>query len=200
MKIINKTNYDTKVLRKIFSVALRLNEESEGKYLKKQREEILVTYSIKKHKYPSGLATINGSWMKIKIPKDYKDVKIVAWIFEHELYHNRGYRHRKYPKFFKIYPDFDRAPNNYLPKIEFEDRYKELNGLNLVEKQEKQQIKTIKFKQEKPKQTIREIRYNRVIVKVEEIKRKIRRYENMLKKYEYKKKYYERSLAATQNK
>lgn len=189
MKIINNTNFDTKILRKIFSVALRLNEKSEGKYLRKKQLKVEVV-SARQEEACTGWAYIGIPHMRIKIHPNFTNVKAIAFVFEHELYHNRGYRHDKMPKMFMCYGNscnYNGWSGKNIDAVK--ERYKELENVQLLKKQ---------IKKEKEKEDIKEKRYNKIIIKIDDIKRKIKRYENMLKKYSNKKKYYEKqfSLAA----
>lgn len=82
MKIVNKTHWDTRSLAAFFRKGLLSN----GAWTNRTIE---VVYG-RRH---SGIATVGGHWMRLRIPKKYVDTTILALVFEHELAHNLGVSH-----------------------------------------------------------------------------------------------------------
>ena len=180
MKVVNKTKWNTADLKKIFVEAKRLYKKDTGETHGRKKLVIEVIYCTSRPY--SGIAYIGGtclhSWdMKLRLPRETEDKKLdcntVAWIFTHEYEHILGYRH---PQMGKIRWDdsmFDWAKNYTV-------------GLEPIK--------------EKPKRDLKNERYLKACKKVEEKIRKLKRLKNELKKWDAKKKYYEKNLAmAAQN-
>ena len=116
MKIENKTKWDTKDLRKVFKLALNADNKIEGRFNK--HLTVIVKYrnirQIVKNQirlgywtpnetyYYKGCAYYNIGWMRISLPKENINPKIVAQVFIHELEHCRGFRHNQMGKWFKL--------------------------------------------------------------------------------------------------
>jgi hypothetical protein len=176
--ITNETKYKTADLRRLFCKALSLNNKIEGKPDLFRRLFIRVVYGGY-----SGNAYLGTGTMKIRIPNyinsTYKsrnnlevDPKYIAWVFTHELYHCRGFRHRPLSKSI----------------MEYSNKEGEWNWAihYPIGKQEKKL---------KPKgDDLRIVRYTHVCKMVTEKQRQIKRLQNQLKKWNTKKKYYERQL------
>lgn len=107
MKIINKTQYSTGYLKRIFQLSLKADNKIEGKFhhklaitvtYRKFRKWVLSYYEKnnlildEKYKY-SGYAYFNTGKMRISIPTKNINPKYIAQIFIHELSHCRGYKH-----------------------------------------------------------------------------------------------------------
>lgn len=182
MKVKNKTEYRMVDLKKIFTQVIRRIEKVEGK-LPDQRKYLLVNVVHTQGRGYSGLAEIDGYYMKIRLPKS-KNVEInnrkVAWLFEHELMHILGYRHKqmggsKYPKNYEEWAWAD----------EMEIRLQEE-----------------KVVEEEPKENIQVRRYEHVLVmleqrelKLDETKRAVKRIEKQIVGWNRKKLYYEMAFA-----
>lgn len=136
MIIINKTKWNTKDLRKVFQLSLNADNQIEGRFNK--HLTITVKYRVlnkiilnqtkfgyielPETYYYKGWAYFNTGLMRISLPRENINPKIVAQIFIHELAHNRGYRHRQMSCWTKF--DVSFLPNDI--KIEKEDFKDEL--------------------------------------------------------------------------
>lgn len=100
MKIINKTQYDTKDLKKVFTETLKRNEKFEGKLYQKKRLVVIVK-SNRGHKYVTGRAPYNGYCINLFLPKENLPLEELAAVFDHEVYHLRGYHHNAIGRFLK---------------------------------------------------------------------------------------------------
>jgi len=140
MIIINKTKWSTKDLRKVFQLALRADNEIEGRFNKNLT--ITVKYRVlnkiilnqaklgyiklKENYYYKGWAYYNTGLMRISLPRKNIDSKIVAQIFIHELGHCRGFKHCQMGHWSKIDTSF--LP--YSIKIKREDFLSERAEVN----------------------------------------------------------------------
>ncbi len=97
MKILNKSRWDTVDLKKVFTEVLRRNSKVEGKLDKWQHQNLKITVVSSRYRY-SGYATYNGVSVRLRIPSENIDPVLVAWLFEHELCHIRGYHHNQLDK------------------------------------------------------------------------------------------------------
>ena len=88
MEVINKTNYNTRDLRKLFLAGLK-REGMDPLYYK-----IVVKY---KRGGVFGYGSYDRKWIQINLPKEPHDglVKQVARTFVHEICHNRGLEHKE---------------------------------------------------------------------------------------------------------
>ena len=93
MKIQNKTAWQTRDLKRIFCETLRRNERIEGKLGQYQKTNLFVVV-VSAYNHLNAIALINGAWIKFIIPKDEVSKLALAQMFEHELQHLRGYRHK----------------------------------------------------------------------------------------------------------
>lgn len=171
MKVKNQTNYRTADLRKLFSASLRKFETDEGKIEPWIKRRIIIRVK-NSWTYPvRGRAVLNGFditlWLSSKAtPRD------VAWIFDHELFHIVGYRHHEMGpggKAGRTVADFSQVDT-------FPLRQKEARP----PKKEDLQLK----------------RYRHTVKMVEDKAGQIKRLTGQLKKWQRKRKYYERVLLA----
>ncbi len=108
MKVVNKTKWNTRDLKRIFVSALNENNKVEGKYfydstltvevvysngLGKDTASFYKHYNIKPKLRYTGCAYLNRPWMRLRIPRENVEPKRLARVFIHELDHVRGYRH-----------------------------------------------------------------------------------------------------------
>lgn len=102
MQITNTTQYNTEDLRKVFSAVLASTNKDctpvkhwyqriQSGYFASKWLKIQVKNSMHGH---SGSAYVNSGRMTIRIPKTDLDIVKLAFVFEHELTHCRGYRHK----------------------------------------------------------------------------------------------------------
>lgn len=94
MKIVNKTNYSNKDLRRFFIAGCK-------EYGAVTRRRVIeVVYS--RSGFITGYAYYNSLLMRIRLPKDAeylnKNLKRAAQVFLHELGHNHGLHHREMVK------------------------------------------------------------------------------------------------------
>lgn len=104
MKINNKTKYETRALRNLFKKCVK------ELGLKKPRTIDVVTSKYRYCKGIGGLATIGGSYIKMKLPKlsetEKIDVQRLARVFIHECHHNMGMIHKEMTSSDKLNVDF----------------------------------------------------------------------------------------------
>ena len=184
MKVINKTNYDTNSLRKLFTHYLKEQSKIEGELTDWQKKglTVYVKHSKSSRGYVSGRAVVGGKTMWMFLPKDItKDlvmyacvpegtkplVRDTAYVFLHELGHIRGFTHRKmYRQTF----------------IEMADKFAHLFSIDVKEPVVKQ------------KEDVQIKRYHHVLKILTEKQTIFKRLQNQIKKYTVKKKYYEKVL------
>lgn len=115
MKIENQTDYDTKTLRRLMTIAHRRLAETRGRLKTWDRLNVVVVYGRHGSGTVSGEAHLTGDRMRLRLPppltskmaKAFEDrglpsvrtVKAasVLWLMTHELFHSYGYRHRDFP-------------------------------------------------------------------------------------------------------
>jgi hypothetical protein len=179
--INNQTKYRTSDLRRLFTKALNVNDKIEGK-ADFRRLHIKVVYG----KY-TGNAYIGIGTMRIRIPnyinsasKERNSLEIdseqLAWLFTHEFYHCRGFKHKPLSESIMYYSnigEWDWA----------------------AEYQIRKPVKKEKLKGE----DLRTIRYLHVCKMADKKQRQIKRLQNQLKKWNVKKRYYERLQMAASN-
>jgi len=214
--ITNKTDYDTPWLRKIFNRCFKMvNRRMRNKKRLWTSLRVEIVYKKSLTSWTSGSAYYNRNWVHLEIPRppekmimigkrrynwDYikkewkegmtiQEVKeqrkevlkelpeAIARTFVHELYHCYGYGHEEMKSKRK--------------KIKVENTY----NYSWLSKYPVQ-MKVAKPKKLKPKKDLQLIRYEKVLGKVKEYTSKIKRYQNILRKYKAKKKYYEKILMA----
>lgn len=173
MKIINKTNYDTLSIKKLFTRCLVEDEKVEGLLMQKERLRVIVKYSNGDGGAVRGVAIIGGTKITMRIPRNNIEERMeaVAWVFIHELAHIRGYRHKQ----------ITNEPYREMVKF-WANEYK-------IE---------IKKARAETKVDLKVIRYEHVCKKLEEKGRALKRIQKQIKKWNSKKKYYERTLMAAQ--
>jgi len=92
MKLINKTKYKNLDLSKIIRTALRENNKIEGPArVKHLRIEIVPN----RNNGVSGYAYLGGTYMRLRVHPTNESPSDLAWLFIHELYHIRGYKHEQ---------------------------------------------------------------------------------------------------------
>lgn len=178
MRINNKTKWNTRQLRSLLCEALRRNEKVEGKLDSWKRKHLTVDCVPARNKrWCSGRAVLNGTWMKIRIPSVPFDnqQKEIAWVFIHELYHNRGHHHsnigqmRHRPNWNEPQPEWDWAMSY---------------PLNLM------------LPVAKPKKDVQLVRFTHVQKMVAKKKQQLRRIQGQLNRWLAKERYYINVLSA----
>ena len=182
MKIINKTSWDAKSIKKLLTVALRRNEKIEGRLTQRNYLEVEIVYSRIKHWLPdpnksfSGYAYIGGKYMRLRIPKKIVDPRMLARIFDHELYHIRGFRHRQMQG--------------------VGGRFLNTNNLE-VDKWALEYPIIAKEVKLKPKKDLQLKRYENVLKTLKMKMSKLKRLQNQIKKWNQKKRCYEMALVVS---
>lgn len=99
MKIINKTRYDTRLLRSIICATYNRLKNTEGAlYFWKGLKITITSGRRRRHKHlAGGRAGIDAPYMRLFLPTDRCDTADFAFTIDHELLHNYGYDHRKMP-------------------------------------------------------------------------------------------------------
>ena len=176
MKIINKTKWKNKDLRKLCRAVIK-NTGSHKNHI------IYILTTKKRWRDYSGRASINGSWIQMFVPKtidknfvkgndgQYRqkltntifDVKRFAQILEHEIHHNLGLSNHK----------------DMLSSGDLNVDYVKDFRVNIQEEEPK------------PKRDLKKERYEKALKKVKEYESKLKRYNNLLKKWKKKVRYYE---------
>lgn len=100
MKIINKTQYDTRLLRSVICATYNRVKKTEGPLCFWRQLKIKITSGRRRKRkhIAGGRARIDGPLMWLFLPIDHCDTADFAWTVEHELLHNYGYGHRKMPR------------------------------------------------------------------------------------------------------
>ena len=183
MKLINHTDWDTKQLRKLCMAVIR-------KVGSHKKHQISIDYKTRRYGFCHGRASVGGSWINMYVPrlfhKDYlwnEEGKIVygsdgnalmeskpvnfdsykfAQVLEHEIGHNLGLLH---------------------------DTMMQCNQIDA--KYALQYPVAAKQIKEKPKRNMKDIRAENAKQKLAMYQSKLKRIENLVKKYEKKVKYYE---------
>jgi len=105
MKVINKTNYDTRYLRSLF-IKCEKHEGTNHKY-----RQVKVIYH--KTYWVGGYAWYNSHSVVMKLPHDKCLTKSVAQTYLHEVGHNLGLHHKEMPSSGSI--DVSWLPNETVP-------------------------------------------------------------------------------------
>jgi len=171
MKIINKTKYVTKDLRKLFFECIKVYFKMSKE--KKTNLHIEITYSkprswhseeYKERVKYRGCARLNGSLMWLRLPPDeIKDIKWLVRLFLHEYEHNLGYGHNATSDFKDGYGDLTWSDS-------FKIRTKEKKVVTIEDKIQKKYIKALD--------------------KLEQKKKLLKRTQNSIKKWQKKVNYY----------
>jgi hypothetical protein len=169
MKVNNQTNYQTNDLKKLFTRVMQHNIKFEGSCNNFKYLIVKVVHS--KGCGLGGNATLNGYNMLIKLPKQniQKELCAIAYIFDHELQHIRGYHHREMQRGWK---------RNWKEEYTFADSY----------------IIRIKEQKIKPKQDLQIKRYEHAKTMLKDKIKRIKRLMTLKKKWSQKVKYYEQVL------
>lgn len=98
MKLINRTRYDTRALRRIVTAVHGVMAKTEGRLPTWRTLRVHVeTGRPKYHEWAiSGRADLNGGWVLLRLPRPdrhHVSANRLAWLVEHELYHAYGRRH-----------------------------------------------------------------------------------------------------------
>ena len=174
LEIANTTKWDTSDLRRLFSRCISEIRKVEGRG-KNAGLKVKVMNSTRRKLTGRGYIGWYEMTIKIGITVDLSEIEMrqdLARLFIHEFYHNLGYRsqdHRYYQ-------------NDWTKKwdVRFVEEYPIREAAPVV----------------KPKRDIQMERYEHVLSKVREYDSKIKRYQNLLKKWKKKQKYYENALIA----
>ena len=174
MQITNTTRWDTSDLRRLFSRCISEIRKVEGRG-KNAGLKVKVMNSTRR-KF-TGRAYIGWHEMIIKIgvTVDLSDIEMreeLARLFIHEFYHTLGYRNQDY---------------RY-----YQNDWTKDWGVGFVGEYPVREVAP----KAKPERDIQMERYEHVLEKVKEYDSKIKRCQNLLKKWKQKQKYYEQVLAA----
>ena len=186
MRIINKTDWKTADLKKILTRALNEDDKIEGKYLYRNRLEIEIVYSkgprkwvvesykkrnleMPEHWLYSGYAYYSGNLMRLRVPKREISKALLAKMFIHEMGHIRGHKHSGMGRWLDI-------ETLWIEDDEYQIKKKEIKG--------------------KPREDLQLKRYNHVIEMIKQKEKILKRLRNQIKKWNAKKRYYQRVLTA----
>lgn len=191
LKVFNQTDYRTSDLKKLFKECMKKEGVNKCQvfveYGKSKKDGRYMHFDEKKKKSVSQIharARLNGFTVWVYFPKygydcfnrwEVKDKFVikefepyylveVAQIFSHELHHNLGLNHKDMIDWDKINCDWAKS---------FVIRKKEVK--------------------EKPKKDLKFARYEKAVAKVQDYESKLRRIKNLLKKWQNKAKYYEKT-------
>lgn len=171
MRVNNKTDWDTRDLRRVFTAVLQENRKHEGPFA---RTLNITVVPARYGGYYSGYAYFNTGSMRLRLPRPKHgalDVFKLAHLFEHELAHCRGYRH----KGMCTLNDWRHAKP---------ESYPGLIGMTVRATPPKV----------RPKVDHRQRRYARTLAKIKSWKTKAKRAATALKKLERQRRYYERTM------
>lgn len=178
--VINKTVWQTRDLKRVFHAVLRENIKHEGPLKHHLRVTIVHSRRARWHWGYSGCAYLNSGTMRLRLPMPKYgidaqiDVLKLAFIFEHELAHCRGYGHDKML-----------GLNSW--KQATADRYPYVVGMTVAAKP---------APAAKPKTDVQVVRYRRVMTRLDDNRRVAKRLAKAIKKLEARRRYYEKALAA----
>src|SRR4030065_1111035 len=88
MKIVNQTNWNTHDLKKLINRTIQEVGATNNRTIKIVNNRRIASYM-------SGRATINGSWVKMRVPIQEFDPKLFASVLTHELHHNLGLKQKE---------------------------------------------------------------------------------------------------------
>lgn len=98
MKLINRTPYDTRALRRIITAVHRILAKTEGRLA--TWRYLRITVETRRARWNegavSGWASYSGTRMMLRLPhprRHHVGAHRVAWLAEHELHHAYGRRH-----------------------------------------------------------------------------------------------------------
>lgn len=123
---------------------------------------IQIVHNTWSSSHVSGLATINGRWIKMRVPKEEFNTQLFASILTHELHHNLGLRHNEMCE--------DKS-------CEWAKEYK---------------VNKKVPKEPKPKEPITKVRYNHAVQKLKEKEQLLKRTQTLVNKWKKKVRYYEK--------
>jgi len=185
MKIINKTHWDTKSIQRLLAETLKRSNKIEGVFKRRKHLEVEIVYSKRsnwrnpEHNF-TGNATYNGSHMKIRVPREKIDSRVFARVFDHELYHLRGWHHNKLGVIGGRFLNLKNLEKDNL-SLEYPIILK-----NVTTKKLKIKIKVdLQLK-----------RFEHVLKMLKDRKNKLKRLQKQIQKWTVKKKYYEKILVA----
>lgn len=189
MKIINKTHWNTKSIHKLIAETLKRSNKIEGVFKRRKYLEIEIVYSKKRqgdfskpeHHF-TGNATYNGNHMKLRIPRDKIDSRVFARVFDHELYHLRGWHHNKLGVIGGRFLDVKNLEKDNWA-LEF--------SITLNEEEPKPNIEKSKSKID-----LQLKKYNHVLTLLKDKKSKLKRLQTQINKWTQKRRYYEHILVA----
>jgi hypothetical protein len=185
MKIKNSTVWDTADLRRVFAAVLTQSNKVEGNFPSK-RLKIDVVYT--KGGGYSGCAWLHTGRMTIRVPRPRAatslalfgptevDVFSLAWLFEHELAHCRGFKH-----------DQMGCLNNWPTAERRKEMYPCVAGMK---------IGLAPVKPAKPKPDAQAVRHAAAVAQLMRWKTKAKRAATGVKKAQARVRYYERVAAA----
>jgi len=175
MRIVNSTQYDTRVLRTLVCAAHNDLAKAEGRlkcwpYLEVQFVYIRKEYTTRSI---SGYAYYYHGPVRIRVPKDSFDVAYAAALIQHELLHVYGYGH---------------AAIGHT-----RTRFRKQNYQWAVEKLGTERLlpKPPAPSKPKPKRDLQRERYERLCEREKEWGTKLKRAQNALTKIQKQKRYYE---------
>ena len=180
MKVINKTNWDTKYLRSLF---LECEKHIFQTYLvhgERKDRHIIIKY--KKGKYVAGYAWFHSNSIVMKLPRlistrygckitNTINARSIARVYLHEVGHNIGLAHKQMGNIKNI--DVSWCSDEIIPQ---------------------------KATKQKPKKNIIGERAVKAQKKLDEWTKKLNRAKTYVKKYQKKVRYYEKKMAASKQK
>lgn len=174
MRILNKTDWNTSDLRRVFALVLKRWNQIDDRKVNTKRLKNITVVNSRWRTYISGHAYLNSGTMRLRLPKEAIDVKQLAFLFEHELAHCAGYEHARM------------GPLNSW-KLVGSGRYDYVAGI-LVRKKEP--------KAAKPRPDVQIVRYQSALKTLARWQTKAKRASTGIKTYRAKVRYYEKALAA----
>jgi hypothetical protein len=160
MRIENKTDWDTRDLKTL------INRTMKEVGVEHDRIRRIVINSQKRNRetFISGLATIGGSWIEMKLPRNPPiDVKRFVQVLTHEIHHNLGLQH-----------------DDMVSSLGIDTSW--VNGFQVNQKIFKPKIEIPLTQQ----------RYNHAIQKLKQKEQLLRRTQTLVNKWKKKVRYYEK--------
>jgi len=174
LKVINKTDWNTRDLRKLILAAMKeVIDKDDWRYKKME-----VTIEKSKNRL-HGYAYLNSNCMRLKLSEGFEPIKL-AWLIVHEFFHILGHHHKDMRgHFFQVHQTIETLMSDPCMKWAWP-------LLNI----RKKEVKV------KPKKDLQLDRYLKLKSRLEDKQKKMKRLSNQIKKLMPKVKRYENILTA----
>jgi len=210
MRVLNKTNYDTRYLRKLFLECEKHSFEIFLQRSKPRSRRVTVVYH--RTGWVGGYASINGTFITIKLPRNYtgcRNKRLPQWVKNEMQKPPRDESEARRQEQLKTKPEIKPLPAREVASVYLHElahnlgkRHKNMaNGGYTFYKvdwwpDEPVPLKVARAVGEKLEQNIIELRAIKAQKKLAEWQSKLKRAKTYVVKYSQKVKYYEKKMAA----